>query len=227
MKILIRTVGFLSALLLTTGLFAQQDNRYSIGIGINTLDPTTSKVFRAGYSHKIKPKLSIGLTASYSIDETHSLILDHHKNPLGAFIRGREFAFESLLKNELDVGQKKLNSLNRTHHEYLFAPTVNFHFVKNRFEFSPQLGLGILFYNYTGVGTYQFVKTSIKESEEELIILYSIWNARSISFAFLVDLKLLYHFNNDMFLGFSTSLDYDPISRGFPFKSVITFGQSF
>lgn len=227
MKILIRAVVFASVLLLSTTLFAQQDNRYSIGFGINTLDPTTSKVFRAGYSHKIKPKLSIGLTVSYSIDETNSLILNSAEEPLGAFIRGREFAFEGLLKNELDVGQKKLNSLNRTWHEYLFAPTVNFHFEKKRLEFSPELGLGILFYNYTGVGTIRFVKTSVKESEEQLIILYSIWNARSISFAFLVDLKLLYHFNNDMFLGLSTSLDYDPISGGFPFKSVVTFGQSF
>ncbi|MFW6019435.1 MAG: hypothetical protein ACOCPM_02540 [Bacteroidales bacterium] len=227
MKIIIRVVVFVTALLLTTTLFAQQDNRYSFGFGINTLDPTTSKVFRAGYSHKIKPKVSIGLTASYSIDETNFYIASSYEDPVSAFIRGREFAFENLLKNELDVGQKKLNSLNQINHEYLFAPTVNFHFKKKRLEFSPQLGLGVLFYNVTGVGTYQFVKTRVKESEEELIILYSIWNARSISFAFLVDLKMFYHFNNDMFLGLSTSIDYDPIVGGFPFKSVITFGQRF
>lgn len=222
-KILLLTFVFL----ITMPLFAQKNNRYSFGFGINTLDPTTSKVFRIGYSHKVKPKLSFGITASYSIDETNFYLISSNTIPGSAFIRGEEFAFKSLLNNELDVGQKKLQSLNQIHHEYLFAPTANFHFKKKRLEFSPQIGLGLVFYNITGFGQFEFVTTSINESEEKLMILYSIWNSRSISFALLVDLKLYYHFDNGMFLGLSNSLDYDPIEGGFPFKSVVTFGQKF
>jgi hypothetical protein len=212
--------------MLTSNLIRSEGfRRYSFGFGIQTLDIGYSQLLRFDYQKSFKKNWFYGFSYIHSsfngkFSTEDYLHVDNTNASLHYFNLGHDFTYPNLLElNETKLGSIKLTPYRQQFKENLMVFYLNNKKMKNCWEFSYSFGLGLIHYNYTYVSEeYRLAYINYDIENEGIYFMLSHFAGLSID-AYL-DINVIFHFENGIFIGQRLSLNYDIIDfGGLPLKN--------
>ncbi len=212
-------------MLISITLKSEEPQRYSFGFGIQTLDYGFSQLLRFDCQKNVKKNWYLGFTylhSSFNIKFSEDDYMHTFNTiaPLHFFSFGQAFTYPDLLKNnESQAGSIKLEPYSHQYKENLFLIYLNQKHTKNSFEFSYSFGLGLIHYNFRTPAMKASLSYINNDTENKGIYLMMSHHG-GLSAAAYVDINLIFHFKNSLYIGKRLSFDYDIIDfGGFPLKN--------